>query len=45
VDECLVRLPFASGRVALDGEITDATGPIEYSLERNALQVVVPRGS
>jgi hypothetical protein len=42
VNECLIHLPFASGRIALDGEITEATGPIEYALERDALQVVVP---
>jgi diacylglycerol kinase family enzyme len=42
VDRCRIELPFATARIAVDGEIIDANGPIEYALWRDALRVVVP---
>lgn len=41
VDHCRIDLPRARGRVAVDGELVEMTAPLEYSLERDALRVVV----
>ncbi len=43
VDECRIELPFASARISVDGEIIEVKGPLEYSIWRDALHVVVPR--
>ena len=42
VERCRIELPFPTMRVAIDGEIVDAQGAIEYALWRDALHVVVP---
>ncbi len=44
VDACRIELPFSSARVAVDGEIVEMHGPLEYTIWRDALRVVVPRG-
>jgi diacylglycerol kinase family enzyme len=41
VDSCRINLRYAS-RIAVDGEIVAAAPPLEYSLRRDALQVVCP---
>ncbi len=43
VDTCRIELPFTSARVAVDGEIVEMHGPLEYTIWRDALRVVVPR--
>ena len=43
VDRCRIELPFRAARIAVDGEIIEAKGPIEYTIWRDALRVVVPR--
>ena len=42
VDTCRIELPFAVVRIAVDGEIIEVHGPIEYTIWRDALRVVVP---
>lgn len=42
VERCRIELPFATARIAVDGEIIEVRGPLEYSLWRDALRVVVP---
>jgi diacylglycerol kinase family enzyme len=42
VEHCRIVLPFARARIAVDGEIVEVRGPLEYSLWRDALRVVVP---
>ena len=42
VDACRIELPFAAARIAVDGEIIEVHGPIEYTIWRDALRVVVP---
>ena len=41
VDRCTIELPERASRIAVDGEIIDAEGTIEYTLWRDALRVVV----
>ena len=43
VDRCRIELPFPRARIAVDGEIIELRGPLEYTLWRDALRVVVPR--
>jgi hypothetical protein len=33
---------LANARIAVDGEIIDTTSALEYTLQRDALRVVVP---
>ena len=42
VDRCRIDPPQRSARIALDGEIVETDGPLEYTLWRDALRVVVP---
>ena len=42
VDRCRIEPPRRSARIALDGEIATVEGPVEYSIWRDALRVVVP---
>jgi diacylglycerol kinase family enzyme len=42
VDECRVEMPRPEGNVATDGEISLMRAPLEYSLRRDALLLVVP---
>jgi diacylglycerol kinase family enzyme len=42
VDQCRIELPFATARVALDGEVIEIRGPLECTLWRDAVRVVVP---
>jgi diacylglycerol kinase family enzyme len=42
VDRCRIELPKKSMRIALDGEIVAAEGPVEYALWRDAVRVVAP---
>ena len=42
VDRCRIELPVATARIAVDGEVVEAHGTLEYSLWRDALKVVVP---
>ena len=42
VERCRVELPFSTARIAADGEIIEVRGPLDYSLWRDALRVVVP---
>lgn len=43
VDRCRIEFPRRRGRVALDGEILEMDSPLDYSIERDALRLVVPR--
>ena len=40
VERCTIELPERTSRIAVDGEIITAEGPIEYTLWRDALRVV-----
>lgn len=42
VDQCRIEMPRAQGNVASDGEISQMRAPLEYSLRRDALLLVVP---
>lgn len=42
VERCRIELPFSTTRIAVDGEIIEVRGPLEYTLWRDALRVVVP---
>lgn len=42
VDECRVELKRRVGRVAIDGELVTMTSPLSYTIQRDALRVVVP---
>ena len=42
VERCRIDLPFRTARISVDGEIIEVTGPLEYSIWRDALRVVVP---
>ena len=42
VDRCRIDLPFSTARISLDGEIIEVNGPVDYSIWRDALHVVVP---
>ena len=42
VEHCRIALPFATALIGMDGEIVEMRGPLEYSLWRDALRVVVP---
>ena len=42
VDRCRIAFSRPDGNVAVDGEITPMTAPLEYRIERDALKVVVP---
>jgi diacylglycerol kinase family enzyme len=42
VERCRIELPFSTARIAVDGEIVAVRGPLEYSIWRDALHVVVP---
>ena len=42
VERCRIEPPHRSARIALDGEIVSTEGPVEYTLWRDALRVVVP---
>ena len=42
VDRCRIELPVSSARIAVDGEVIEAPGTLDYSLWRDALRVVVP---
>jgi diacylglycerol kinase family enzyme len=42
VEHCRIELPFPTARVSVDGEIITITEPLEYSIWRDALRVVVP---
>jgi diacylglycerol kinase family enzyme len=41
VERCMIRVPTSIARLSLDGEIIETETPIEYTLEREALHVVV----
>ena len=45
VERCRIELPFPTARIAMDGEIIDARGTIEYTLWCDALRVVIPRAA
>jgi diacylglycerol kinase family enzyme len=45
VEHCRIELPFATAHVGMDGEIVEVRGPLEYTLWRDALRVVVPASS
>ena len=42
VNTCRIELPYAAARIAVDGEIIEVHGPIEYAIWRDALRVVIP---
>ncbi len=42
VDRCSIELPRRTGRIAVDGEIVEVQGRVEYALWRDALRVVAP---
>jgi diacylglycerol kinase family enzyme len=42
VERCRIDLPFAAANIGVDGEIIAVHGPLEYTLWRDALRVVVP---
>jgi diacylglycerol kinase family enzyme len=42
VERCRIELPFSTAHIGIDGEIVEVKGPLEYSLWRDALRVIVP---
>jgi diacylglycerol kinase family enzyme len=42
VDRCRIEFRRKRGRVALDGEILEVDSPLDYTIERDALRLVVP---
>jgi diacylglycerol kinase family enzyme len=42
VESSTIEHPFATARIAVDGEIIEVRGPVEYTIWRDALRVVVP---
>jgi diacylglycerol kinase family enzyme len=44
-ERCTIELSRVRERVALDGEVVVMQAPLEYRIERRALQVVLPRGA
>jgi diacylglycerol kinase family enzyme len=44
VEHCRIDLPFGTAHIGVDGEIVEVRGPLEYSLWRDALHVVVADG-
>jgi diacylglycerol kinase family enzyme len=42
VERCRIELPFATANIAVDGEIIEVRGALDYTLWRDALRVVVP---
>ena len=44
VERLRLDVPMATVKVATDGEIRRMKRPLEYRLERGALNVVVPQG-
>lgn len=45
VERCTIELPAHRSRIAVDGEIIEARGTIEYTLWRDALHVAVPQAT
>ena len=43
MERCRIELPVSTAHIAVDGEIIEVRGPLEYTLWRDALHVVVPR--
>ena len=42
VDTCRIEFRRREGRVAVDGELVEMSSPLEYRIERDALNLVVP---
>jgi diacylglycerol kinase family enzyme len=42
VERCTIHAPRIAGRLSVDGEIVNGSTPLEYSLRRDALRVLVP---